>query len=956
MLIIKKSVAVLSVLAILAACGNDSAGRSAPPLSLDAVATTLLPTGQLMSPTATPGADYLPLYAKLPDSPDLPAGFAQSTVLSPDGKTLVVLTSGFNRVRDENGKTLPKASTQFAFIFDVSAGKPVQKQVLQISNTYVGIAFSPDGRKLYVPGGGEDNLHVIEMSGGKWSEPASPIKLGHTSGNGIDQGPMATGVAITADGARAVVVNRYNDSVSLIDLAVSKVIGEQDLRPGKSGGASGLPGGEYPNSVVIRGNDLAYVSSERDREIVVVEIAGASTSVKTHIRVAGNPNKMVMNRAQTKLYVASDNADVVSVIDLASNAVTITVSTVAPTSVLSAAQARYKGASPNGLALSPDEKILYVTNRGTNSLAVISLLGATAKVTGLIPTGWYPSDVRVSADGKMLYVSNAKTLPGPNPGRCSGTQKSPCLVPNSPAKFSPNRYIENLTGSALLSMPVPNSAYLALLTAQVARNNNFNSVPSSEELKTIAMLRANIKHVIYIIKENRTYDQVLGDLGRGNGAPGLAEFPWATTPNQHALAEQFVTLDNFHVAGEVSGNGWPWSMAARESDAGAKMLAPNYAGNGGGGSYDWEDTNRNVNVGVTGAARIASNPRTKNLDVDTLPGTGNVAAPDGPNGEHQEGYLWNAALRAGLSVRNYGFFIDLSRYELDHTPHASLLIPRDRTPFANKSLQAYAADPALVPLTDPYFRGFDNAYPDFYRFQEWEREFNLYVRDGNLPNLSLVRFMNNHTGSYKEAIDGVNTPDIQVADNDYAVGRLVEAVSRSRYAKNTLIFILEDDAQDGPDHVSAHRSTAFVVGPYVKQGAMVSAFYTTVSMLRTITDILGLDHLGIFDANERPMTAIFDAAQKSWSYTATASGLLKNTKLPMPANQYYFSAAKPARDAQYWIDRTKHLDFSAEDKLDAVAYNKILWAGLMAGKPYPLMRDAAANRAAGVSGRVEKDD
>ena len=939
MLMIKKSVVVLPVLAFMAACGNDSVSRSTAPLSLGAVATTLLPTGQLMSPTAAPGADYIALYPKLVDSPNLPAGFAQSTVLSPDGKTLVVLTSGFNRVLDGDGKKLPKASTQFAFIFDVSAGKPVQKQVLQISNTFVGIAFSPDGGKLYVPGAGEDNLHVIEMSGGIWNETAAPIKLGHTSGNGLDQGPMATGVAITADGRRAVVVNRYNDSVSLIGLAASKVIAEQDLRPGKSGGATGLPGGEYPNSVAIRGNDVAYVSSERDREIVVVDIAGAKPAVKTRIRVAGNPNKMVMNRAQTTLYVASDNADVVSVIDLASNAVTTTVSTVAPASVLSAAQAKYKGASPNGLALSPDEKILYVTNRGTNSLAVISLLGAAAKVTGLIPTGWYPSDVRVSADGKMLYVSNAKTLPGPNPGRCSGTQKSPCLVPNSPAKFLPNQYIENLTGSALLSMPVPNADYLALLTAQVARNNNFNSVPSPEELKTIAMLRANIKHVIYIIKENRTYDQVLGDLGRGNGAPGLAEFPWATTPNQHALAEQFVTLDNFHDTGEVSGNGWPWSMAARESDAGAKMLAPNYAGNGGGGSYDWEDTNRNVNVGVTGAARIASNPRTRNLDVDTLPGTGNVAAPDGPNGEQQQGYLWNAALRAGLSVRNYGFFVDLSRYELDHTPHAPLLIPRDRTPFANKSVQAYAADPILVPLTDPYFRGFDDAYPDFYRQREWEREFAEYVRDGNLPNLSLVRLMNDHTGSYKDAIDGVNAPDIQVADNDYAVGRLVEAVSRSPYAKDTLIFIVEDDAQDGPDHVDAHRSTAFVVGPYVKQGAVVSRYYTTVSMLRTITDILGLDHLGVFDANERPMTAIFDTAYASWSYKASASGLLKNTKLPLPADQVYYSAVKPAQEAKYWIARTKHLDFSAEDKVDAVAYNKILWEGLMAGRPYPVARE-----------------
>jgi YVTN family beta-propeller protein len=931
----------LVVLVALAACGNDTGNRSgSSPSTLSKVVMTALPTGQLMSPTATPGAIYKPLYAKLADGPDLPAGFAQSTVLSPDGKTLVVLTSGFNRVVDSHGKKLPNPSTQFAFIFDVSAGVPIQKQVLQISNTYVGISFSPDGKTLYVPGAGEDNLHVIFLKDDQWVEDGAPIKLGHTVANGLDTKPMATGVAITADGRRALVVNRYNDSLSIVDLVTRTVLAEQDLRPGKSGGIAGTPGGEDPNSVAIVGNRTAYVSSERDREIVVVDIASAKPSVVARISVPGNPNKLVINRANDTLYVASDNADVVSIIDLGANLVRATIRTIAPRSLLSEAQARYKGASPSGLTLSPDEKTLYVTNRGSNSLAVISL--SSNSVTGLIPTGWYPSDVRVSANGRMLYISNAKTLPGPNPGNCQGYQKSPCPVPNSPVQLAYNQYIENLTGSALLSLPVPNAALLDSLTQQVARNNNFNSVPGPVELKTMAMLRANIKHVIYVVKENRTYDQVLGDLGKGNGAPGLTEFPWATTPNQHMLAKQFVTLDNFHDTGEVSGNGWPWSIAARESDAGARMLAPNYAGNGGGGSYDWEDTNRNVNVGLTGSQRIVANPQVRNLDVDTLPGTGNVAAPDGPNGEQQQGYLWNAALRAGLSVRNYGFFVDGTRYTLDNKPDAALLIPRDRAPFANKIVQAYAADPALVAVTDPYFRGFDNAYPDFYRMQEWEREFNNYVRDGDLPNLSLVRFMNDHTGSFKAAIDGVNAPDIQVADNDYAVGRLVEAVAKSRYAGSTLIFIVEDDAQDGPDHVDAHRSTAFVVGPYVKQGAVVSVNYSTVSMLRTITDILGLDHLGTFDANVSPMTEVFDPAQSTWTFAATASGLLKGTKLPLPANQPFFSAVKPAKAANYWIALSKNFDFSSEDKVDAVAYNKVLWQGLMGAKPYPQPRAAAS--------------
>ena len=931
--------AALCAATLVSGCIFESDG--AAPVTLGVVATTMLPTGQMMSPLAAPGSTYTTLNPGLKDNPMLPAGFAQSEVLSPDGKTLLVLTSGYNYVVDATGKKLPADSTQFIFVFDVSGGTPVQKQVVPVSNSYVGIAFAPDGQKFYVPGAGEDNLHVFALKAGSWAESGTPIKLGHTSGLGLAQGATATGIAVTADGTRAVVANRYNDSVTLVDLVNSKVLGEQDLRPGKSGGVSGTPGGEYPNSVAIVGNTTAYITSERDREVVVVDISGSVSAVKARIAVLGNPNKMALNKAQTTLYVASDNADIVSVIDTVKNTVITSVATLAPTSVLSAAQAKYKGASPNGLALSPDEKTLYVANRGTNSLAVVSLSAAAPVVTGLIPTGWYPSDVRVSADGATLYVSNAKAPPGPNAGNCLGYETVPCPVTNSPVKFAPNQYIENLTGSALLSLRTPTIGTLSLLTSQVASNNNFNAVPSAVDAQTMATLRANIKHVIYVIKENRTYDQVLGDLGKGNSSPALAEFPQKTTPNLHALANNFVALDNFFDSGEVSGNGWPWSTAARESDAGAKMLPPNYAGNGGGGSYDWEGTNRNVNVGLSGAARVAANPLSQSLDADTLPGTGNVAAPDGPNGESQQGYLWNAALRANLSVRNYGFFIDLTRYHLAGTAQAALQIPTDRTPFASKSVQAYSANADLAPLTDVYFRGFDDNYPDFYREQEWEREFNGYVSSGNLPNLSLVRLMNDHTGNFGTAIDGVNTPEIQVADNDYAVGRLIEAVAKSPYANNTLIFIVEDDAQDGPDHVDAHRSTAFVVGPYVKKSALVSTRYTTVNMLRTITDVLGLDHLGIFDANQGPMTDVFDLAQTSWSYTATASSLLKATALPLPAGLLFAANAKPTHSAKYWAAKTRRFDFSEEDKVDSVAYNQVLWEGLMGGRPYPTINHVA---------------
>jgi len=927
-------------------------------------AATRLPTGQFVTPTAAPGSTYRQLNPGLKDFPDFVAGQPISLAMSPDRATLLVLTSGYNNNYDQAAGNaskpgylpiIPADSNEYVFVFDVTGKTPVQKQVLQVPDTYVGIAFAPDGDHFYVSGGGDDNLHVFALTKGTWAEVSPAIALGHKAGNGLSQGPMATGLAVTADGKRAVVANRYNDSISLVDLATGKVA-DLDLRPGKNGGVPGTPGGEYPNSIAVVGSSTVYVSSERDREIVVVDISAATATVKTRIPVAGNPNRLLLNKSQDTLYATSDNADVVSVISTVSNAVTHVVATVGPHADCDEKGApRYKGASPNALALSLDERRLYVTNRGANSLAVIALDAGHPHVLGLIPTAWYPSDVAVGAKGKELFVVNTKSVPGPNPGNCLGYQYYPCPVKGTPVKFAANEYILNLNKGGLQTIPVPERRTLEALTWQVAENNHVFFQASHEDRETMEALRASIKHVIYIVKENRTYDQILGDLGKGNGDKELTEFPVTTTPNLHAAAADFVTLDNFYDSGEVSGNGWPWSTSARESDAGAKMLPVNYACSplggpgcdfGRGGSYDWEGTNRNVNVGLKGLARIEANPLSASLDPDTLPGTGNVAAPDGPGGEVQQGYLWSAALRKGLTVRNYGFLVDLTRYHLAGTPYAKYYIPLTRPPFAKTGpnadpYQAYAANAELVSLTDPYFRGFDDAYPDFYREQEWESEFAGYVKNGNLPNLSLVRLMNDHTGSYGSAIDGVATPELQVADNDYAVGKLIEAVAKSPYAKDTLIFVVEDDAQDGPDHVDAHRSVAFVVGPYVKHGAVVSHHYTTVSLLRTITEVLGVGHLGFFDAHAKPMTEVFDLRQKEWSFQATPSALLFGTKLPISKTAAVHEL-RPTHDAAYWASKTRGMDFSAEDRLDAVAYNRMLWEGLMGSKPYPTIRKGAS--------------
>jgi hypothetical protein len=298
-------------------------------------------------------------------------------------------------------------------------------------------------------------------------------------------------------------------------------------------------------------------------------------------------------------------------------------------------------------------------------------------------------------------------------------------------------------------------------------------------------------------------------------------------------------------------------------------------------------------------------------------------------------------LRAHQTVRNYGFFLDLARYAPE-VP-AKFAIPLEHNPAAARLRVAFPTNKELASVTDPYFRGFDNQYADFWRYREWEREFSGYEKKGSLPQLETVRLMHDHTGDFGRAGDGVNTPETQVADNDYAVGLLIDRVAHSRFAKDTLIFVIEDDAQDGPDHVDAHRSVAFVAGPYVKHGAVISDRYTTVNVLKTMEVLLGLKPMNFHDANAKPMANIFDLSQTEWTYRAHVPEMLRSTSLPLPP-QLGASVVKPAHDSYYWAAKTASFDFSAEDRLDAAAYNQILWAGMKGSVPYPETRDGRNRR------------
>ena len=942
----------------------------------------LLPnTGQQITPLAPPGSRFVTLNPRLPDHPNWLAGQAATTVVSPDHNTLLVLTSGYNRVYPE-GKPAPPFpwsaadSNEYAFIYDISKQNPsYTPQVLQIPNSYHGITFDPSGRHFYVAGGPSDMVHTMTRGSAGWAEDTTVPQLTMKHGVGVGLNikpngalqinsavgvlPCAAGVAISNDGKTLVVANYYNDSISIFKGGYGNWVAQPDLdlRPGKSATnpQTGVPGGEYPFWVVIKGggpSPTAYVSSIRDREIDVVNLGG-TPAVTARIHVKGQPNKMTLNADQSALFVAEDQSDTVDVINTRTNEVVESIPVVAP--LLPASLAQYKGANPNSVALSPDETQLYVTDGNLNCISVIALGGTHIgdHVTGLIPTGWYPNSASlVSAIGNAastyVYVANQKSPTGANPGWCYGGYGPP----GSPNCNAANEYNPQATKAGLQSFPLPSETQLAALTQTVMVNDHFSYTESASDAAVMAAVRQGIKHVIFIIKENRTYDQILGDLpNNSNGDPSLTEFGENITPNQHALAQQFVTLDNFMDTAEVSYDGWHWSTAAQAPDVVEHQYPVAYAFRG--LSLDSDGIVRNVNVGIpavpTGtpqgdvAARQAADPFTSS-DPDVLPGQTVVDAPDGPDNEVNTGFLWNSALRAGLTVRDYGFFIDATRYTT-----ADFAIPVLRDPFTSGTTVAYPANVKLAPFTDPYFRGFDNALPDYWRYAEWARDFDARYNNAgsatDLPALTLVRLMHDHTGNYTTAIDGVNTPDIQVADNDYAVGLLVQKIAKSRFANNTLIFVIEDDAQDGGDHVDSHRSIAFVAGPYVKRGAVISTQYNTLSFIRTIEEVLGLPELNgklglpqlmnLNDALARPMADIFNTTPSPWTFTAVPSSMLYVTSLPLPPRPAGMTVPKPVQAAKYWARVTKGMDFTDADRVDAGAFNRILWKGMMGNKPYP---------------------
>ena len=784
-------------------------------------------------------------------------------------------------------------------------------------------------------------------------------------GVGINVQPNASGMDVSADGRTLVVANNYNDSISVIDTATRTVRYEHDLRPyfANNEGQQGGVGGTFPFGVAIKGNETAYVSSDRDRQVVVVDVSLPTAGrLVRRIQLDGNALGMTLDESQTMLYVAQDNADQVAVINTQTNQLEAKIDARGPAGLLPPGR-KYTGAATSAVTISPDGNTLYAVNSGSNSIAVIPLSGSNARsVIALIPTAFEPHDVTFSPDGSWMYIINGKSVTGPNPGHLASATDAITHIQYpggnaaaDAASRASNQYQFQLERASLVSARVPSGNDLNKLTEQVARNNFYTTATSQRDERVMSFLNERIKHVIYVVKENRTFDQVLGDLTNGARVdPSLVQFGQALTPNYHKLSTEFVTLDNFMNPGDGSMDGWSWTMQGRVTKTETITQQINYAAVNRGLSYESEGSNRGAPVNwPTVAQRDAAqgpagttnySTRSANLPGGTanlLTGARNHASTDAPFGM-EDGFIFNAVLNAGKTVRNYGFLVN-------NIGSIGTIASPVRDPFQAGIIQVAPLDPSLASLTDVYFRGYDQNYPDLWRYNEWKREFDQFVAKGTLPNLSLVRISHDHMGSFGTALGGFNTPETQQAECDLALGLMIEAVANSPFAADTLIVAIEDDVQDGPDHVDSHRGTIFFAGPYVKQGGkVVSTHYSQVNLLRTIEDILGTEHINLNTAFAQPMADVFDIGSSgAWSYVAEASTVLATTSVANETNPGLRYAKgpmiTPAHDAAYWERVTAGFNFSEADQVPVTQFNRLLWAGLKGNTPYPVLRGRLRN-------------
>ena len=779
------------------------------------------PAEHSASPPATlpphlPTGNYLD-----PAAPSTPLGsMPLNAVLAPEGDRIVVLLNGW---REEGIQ-----------VVDRSTGRILQ--TLEQPAAFIGIAFTPDGRTLLASGGNEDVVYRYD-----WHDGAASLRdrivLAHKDPRKSGTRYPA-GLHVARDGKTLYVAENLADSLAIVDLATGTV-------------TQRVPAGRYPYEVVEDADGNVLVSAWGDNDVVMISAptASAPARVLEKIAVARHPSALAVSRDGRRVYAASGSTDRVSIIDTRAR------STVGE--LLGPPPAGPgEGSTPNALALSPDGSRLYVAEADNNAVAVWSLADKP-HMLGRVPVDWYPTVLIASGDSLLVVTGKGKgTAPNPalpHPG--TGTQ-------NASARTRQAYTLGQLNGSLLtLTQAQLAEGSLAGMTQRVARANGWGQRKTQGTYPPF-------EHVIYVIKENRTYDQVLGDMAEADGDTSLVYFPRAVTPNHHALAERFGLFDRFFVNAEVSADGHNWTVGAYTTDYVQKTVPTNYSDHG--RTYDYEGTNRGVipaEVGEDDAAEPAN------------------------------GYLWDLAQRAGITLRNYGEFV-ISEGE-----------------GANRSYRA--TKPFLAANTNQKFPEFDMSITDQVRADIYLQDLQQFVKDGHMPQLQIIRLPRDHTSGARA---GAHTPRAHMADNDLALGRIVAAISRTPFWKSTVIFVLEDDAQNGPDHVDSHRSPLFVVSPYTRAGVH-HRFANTTDVIATMAEILKMGALSQFDYYGRPLRDIFTDKPDLAPYTALQPSVDMNE-------------TNPARGRG--AIESRQLQLAKEDQSDDEVFNLILWRAIKGEHvPYP---------------------
>lgn len=764
--------------------------------------------------------------------------FPMATAMSPDGKHLFVLNGGYKP---------PSVS-----VIDAATTQEISRK--GVPDGWLGLTVSRDGKFVYVGGGSQAAVFELSFDGTNLQEARTFTIVAKEQRTHRD---FVGDVQFSPDGRLIYAAGLYNDVIYVINPQSGRLI-----ETWKSG--------RRPYRILFHPDGQSFfVTSWADGTLSHHRTVNGERL--TAVRIGQHPTDMVWRESKKQELEEEDRANWKARIFVAAantnNVYSVGVSEAKDLRVLESINVAMTprqpvGMTPSALALDDAGDRLFVVCSDANAVAVADVAEARAAVLGFVPTGWYPTAARVLSGGRLLVLNGRGLRSLPNPRGPNPTQAA---APVHQGTRPMVEYVARIQlGSASVIEPF-NDEQLDTYTKTVLGNSPYRDqlleavdIPAGNPVPPRPGGPTPIKYIVYVVKENRTYDQVLGDLGKGNGDPSLTLFGENVTPNHHKLAREFVLFDNFYVNADVSADGHNWSTSAIANDYVQKMWPNSYAGRR--RHYDYE-----------GGEPAALPPA---------------------------GYIWTNAHQAGISMRNYGWWVNNG--------------PRAET---GQRQIASVRDPLLGPVTNMNFRAFDLDYPDIDRARVFLTDLAEFEKTGQMPRLMFVRIGNDHTSG---TAGGKVAPVSAVADNDAALGMIVEGISRSRFWAETAIFVLEDDAQNGPDHVDSHRAPAYVISPYTRRGIVDSNMYNTTSMLRTMELILGLRPMTSFDAAARPMHAAFAGKADTRPYEAEKARVPLTDRNP---------AANPT------AARSERMDFSEADRIDDDEMNEILWRAVRRTEP-----------------------